>query len=125
MNSQYGKQIALGFRGLYGTERLVETFLKREKLSGVIKSEYSIYLLIGAYLIVYVVAILESLAASRREFLPWLAWFGAGVVVLSTVGRLWAIRALGPYHSVHIEIYEDHKLIMAGPYPVCQKSILF
>lgn len=125
MDSRYAKQIALGFLLVYGMERLVETFWKREKLNGAIKSEYSIYLLIGTYLIVYVVVILESLTASRREFLPWLAMVGAGVVVLSTVGRLWAIRTLGPYHSIHIEIYEKHKLIKTGPYQYVRNPYYF
>lgn len=116
MNSQYAKQIALGFLLFYGMARLVETFWKREKLNGVIKSRYTIYLLVSGYLIVYLVMVLETLVA-RREFLPWLTLCGAGVVMLSTVGRLSTIRTFGPYHSIHIEIREEHKLIMvAGPY---------
>lgn len=116
MNSRYERQVILGFLLLYGVERLLETFWKREKLNGYIKSEYSIYLLIGAYLIVYLSVIWESLAAAREGFTPWLALLGAWVVVLSTVGRIWAIRTLGSYHSIHVEIYEDHKLVTAGPY---------
>jgi protein-S-isoprenylcysteine O-methyltransferase Ste14 len=116
MNSQYAKEIALGFLLLYGFERVLETFWRREKRNGHIKSEYSIYLLIVAYLVVYVVASWETLAMNQEEFKPWLALLGVCFVVLSIVGRILAIRALGPYHSIHVEIYEDHKLITAGPY---------
>jgi protein-S-isoprenylcysteine O-methyltransferase Ste14 len=32
------------------------------------------------------------------------------------IGRNWAIRSLGEYWSIHLEIRKDHKLARKGPY---------
>lgn len=110
------KRLVLFFLAFYGLERLFETFWRREKIKGGITSPYSIHLLVGAYLLLYATLIWESVRLENREFSPWLTFSGLTMVALSVAGRNWAIHTLGPYHSIHIEIRDNHKLIQSGPY---------
>ena len=41
---------------------------------------------------------------------------GVLLVVLSGLGRYWAIQTLGIYHSIHVEVRHRHELIDLGPY---------
>ena len=79
-----------------------------------IRARYSIYILIGAYLTLYSVLVWESLA--NRALSMLLTVLGFVLVGFSMAGRLWAIRTLGPFHSIHVEIRENHRLIQSGPY---------
>lgn len=38
------------------------------------------------------------------------------MVLTSIAGRNWAIKTLGLYHSIHIEIRANHEFIQSGPY---------
>ena len=50
------------------------------------------------------------------EFSWWFLSTGIIMVIVSTIGRNWAINTLNLYHSIHIEIRENHELIQSGPY---------
>ncbi|MGH9413775.1 MAG: methyltransferase family protein [Terriglobales bacterium] len=46
------------------------------------------------------------------------AWFAAGIVItwLGAAFRLWAIRTLGSFFRVRVEIQPEHRIITHGPY---------
>ena len=57
-----------------------------------------------------------------------LAVVGCLMVSVSILGRHWAIRSLGPFHSIHIEIRDHHALVSTGAYqfvrnPHCLSNI--
>jgi protein-S-isoprenylcysteine O-methyltransferase Ste14 len=50
------------------------------------------------------------------------------MVSVSILGRHWAIRSLGPFHSIHLEIRDHHVLVSTGAYqfvrnPHCLSNI--
>jgi len=65
--------------------------------------------------IVLIGSILEYFLLDRKinYFLSSIAFV---VYVSANLGRDWAIKSLGAYWSVHVEIRDDHQLIKQGPY---------
>jgi protein-S-isoprenylcysteine O-methyltransferase Ste14 len=76
---------------------------------------WSFYGLVGVGAVVYAGAVLEFCFVPRTYHLALglagMVLYGAAVVL-----RLTAIRALGRYWSLHIEIRQQHPLIQTGPY---------
>ena len=112
------KQFVLLFLVFYGIERIVETFWRWKTVKGAIVAPVTLHLLVGAYISMYVVTLWEWGGLEVGPFTPWAALVGVILVLISMVGRHWAIRTLGLYHSIHIEIRENHELIQSGPYRV-------
>ncbi len=110
------KQLVFLFLFIYGIERILETFWKREKIEGIILASYTLPLLVGAYVLFYLVLLLEWAIWEPSQSSSWLTFAGMTMVLVSIGGRNWAIRTLGVYHSIHIEIRNDHELIRSGPY---------
>jgi protein-S-isoprenylcysteine O-methyltransferase Ste14 len=108
------KQITLLFLISYAIERLLETFWKRTKLNGKILAPYSLSLIVTAYVSFYFVVLRDAFEAESLYHLTIFA--GMTVVIAASLGRHWAIKTLGVYHSIHIEIREKHELIQSGPY---------
>jgi protein-S-isoprenylcysteine O-methyltransferase Ste14 len=110
------EEFVFWFIVFYGLERLVETFWKRKKIHGHITAHYTLHLLVSTHIIVFIVALYECSErqfqnASVLEFILGLALVGMAIVC-----RNWSIITLGPYHSIHIEMREEHPLITSGPY---------
>jgi protein-S-isoprenylcysteine O-methyltransferase Ste14 len=100
----------------YGVERLVETFWKRKKINGHITARYTLYLLVSAHIIVFILALYEC---SKRQYQVASVLeliLGLALVVSAMACRNWSIATLGPYHSIHIEVRKEHPLITSGPY---------
>jgi len=110
------KLFTLGFLFSYAVERVLETFWKRSKLHGKIVAPYSLPLIVSAYVSFYLAIFWDWSQMSEVQFSWWFVSIGIAMVIASTVGRHWAISTLGVYHSIHIEIREQHDLIESGPY---------
>ncbi|MGH7844920.1 MAG: methyltransferase family protein, partial [Candidatus Binatia bacterium] len=96
-------------------ERLLETFWNRRKVPGKIVESYTLPALISVHALIYLVT-LGSWIAGKQEAPTWMTVTGTTMVLISMVGRNWAIRSLGPYHSIHVEIRDAHPLIQSGAY---------
>jgi protein-S-isoprenylcysteine O-methyltransferase Ste14 len=101
---------------LYAVERIIETFWKRPKLVGKISAPYSLPLIVVSYVAFYLCILRECFALDEVDLDISTVALGMSMVLASIVGRNWAIRTLGIFHSIHVEIREQHPLIQAGPY---------
>ena len=110
------KQVIFFFLIVYAVERLFETFWKRTKLRGKILASYSLPLIVVAYVSFYLAMFWDWYRLDRESLYYPLTFAGLGAVMFSLIGRLWAIKTLGVFHSTHIEIRETHVLIQSGPY---------
>lgn len=110
------KQFAFGFLVLYGIARVLETFWKREKIKGMIIAPYTLLLLVVAHVLIFLLIFWEWARGSGHQILWWISSVGMIMVLVSVAGRYWAIKTLGLYHSIHIEVRENHELIQSGPY---------
>jgi methyltransferase len=98
----------------YGIARLVETFRKRDKLEGRLVAGYTLYLLVGAHVAVFLVALHDVRNAPAQ--LSSIHVIGLLLVAIAAVGRYHSIKTLGLYHSIQIEIRQNHPVISHGPY---------
>ena len=110
------KQAILFFLVVYAVERLSETFRKRTKLNGKIIAPYSLPLIVIAYVSFYLAVFRAWYELDTGSLYYSATLTGMAAVVVSLIGRNWAIKTLGVYHSIHIEIRESHELIQSGPY---------
>jgi len=110
------KQLVFWLLVLYAIERIVETFWKRKKISGAIIAPYTLPLLIGTYVLMYLVTFWQWAYWDSGQSSTWIAFGGTLMILASIAGRNWAIQTLGLYHSIHIEIRADHECIRSGPY---------
>lgn len=108
------RNILFGALFTYGVARLVETFRKRDKLKGRVVAAYTLYLLVAAHFAVFLVGWHDV-----KTLPPRLAannFIGLIMVVAAAIGRFYSIRALGVYHSIQIEIRQNHPIVSHGPY---------
>jgi protein-S-isoprenylcysteine O-methyltransferase Ste14 len=110
------KQLIFVFLLLYAVERLLETFWKREKLDGKIFLPYSFPLILTAYITFYLLVLFASCNITETEVNRPMILVSMAMVLISIFGRNWAIHVLGLYHSVHIEIRDQHRFLQTGPY---------
>ena len=110
------KPVIFFFLIAYAVERLLETFWNRAKLKGRIIASYSLPLIVTAYIGLYLVVIWDWYELNAASLYRPMMFVGMAAIILSLFGRNWAIRTLGVYHSIHIEIRESHQLIRSGPY---------
>ena len=96
-------------------ERLFERRFSSRAVRGERKMEWSYVALHSGYVIIFALTAAEYFLAHRA--LHWgmttagLAAYGLGLVV-----RLTAIRTLGKFWSLHLEIRQDHQLVTHGIY---------
>jgi protein-S-isoprenylcysteine O-methyltransferase Ste14 len=110
------KSFVLTFLVTYAFIRAYETFSKRAVIPGEILIPCSLPLIVAAYVSLYLIVLWNCYEASASDFTSMNISVGVAAVLMSVLGRNWAIRKLGIYHSIHIEIREEHQLIEAGPY---------
>lgn len=96
--------------------RCLETFWPRPKISGKIEVPYSLPFIVGAYVSVYLALFWEMKDWQANPASLQLAVVGCLMVGVSILGRHWAIRSLGPFHSIHIEIRDHHTLVSTDAY---------
>ncbi len=109
----------------YLIERSLETFWARKKIGGEIVASYTLYLLVGTYTLMCLTILWEWFIWRPWKVPAWVAFGGITLVLVSLVGRNWAIKTLGPYHSIHIEIRPNHELIQSGPYRFVRNPYYF
>ncbi len=98
------KIAVLMFLVLYAVERLLETFWKRKKVAGEIQIPYSLPLIIAVYVSLYLVVFYGWFRLDEQSFRRPIVMTGTILVITSVIGRNWAIKTLGVFHSIHIEI---------------------
>ena len=95
--------------------RVWETFRKQGSERGRTSMHWSFYALFAVSCLVFGGTIVEFVFLPRPHSVGLI---GVGIVlfVVSNVLRVAAIRALGRFWSLHIEIREQHQFVREGPY---------
>jgi protein-S-isoprenylcysteine O-methyltransferase Ste14 len=109
-------QFVVLFLVAYVIERVFETFWNREKIKGEVVAPYTLYLLVGTYALMVLIVFWERLRQGSQLVSSGQTLVGILLILISIGGRNWAIKTLGPYHSIQIEIRSNHQLIQSGPY---------
>jgi protein-S-isoprenylcysteine O-methyltransferase Ste14 len=107
--------IFLVFMVFMTAERLWETFFKKRGKRGEIVKKWTFPVLVVIHVIIGVGTIVEFFLTQRKINFS-ITLLGLTMFTLALIGRNWASNTLGEYHSVHIEIRDDHPLIREGPY---------
>src|SRR5690606_17879542 len=95
--------------------RIREFFVKRDTVKGEIREKTSFLLLFVGGTLVTVSAMIEHIAMNKpASALHVIA--GAAITIGAFAYRNWAIRTLGKFWSVHVEIRDNHELIESGPF---------
>lgn len=95
--------------------RIWETFFREKGKKGKIIKKWTLPVLSILHFIVGIGTFIEFLII-KREMNFTITTVGFIMFIIALLGRNWAIKTLGEYHSIHIEIREDHPLIKKGPY---------
>jgi protein-S-isoprenylcysteine O-methyltransferase Ste14 len=103
------------FLVLVSTERLWETRASRRAERGQKQEAWSLPLFYVLHIAVLASVPVEYFLVERR-LQAWVTIIGLVMVVGGLALRLAAIRTLGRYWSLHVEIRVQHQLIMEGPY---------
>ncbi len=97
------------------TERILETRASTRALRGEKAEKWSLPLLFVIHCLVLSAVIIEFNIANR-PLQPWVSGLGLILFFAALVLRLWSLRTLGEYWSLHVEIRPDQRLITTGPY---------
>jgi protein-S-isoprenylcysteine O-methyltransferase Ste14 len=105
----------IGFLVLAMAERAYERRYSHEAVRGRRKMEWSFTVFHSLHVLIYMGAGVENLVLARPA-----CWAATGVGLLlflvGTIVRLSAIRTLGRFWSLHLEIREGHELVTGGIY---------
>ncbi len=105
----------VAFLAVVGLQRLLETFKRRGTIAGQQHMRWSFYAFFVLHTLIMVGTLVEFLLSDRT--LKWpatvagLMLYGASLVVRNV-----AIRALGQFWSLQIEIRSQHELVREGIY---------
>jgi protein-S-isoprenylcysteine O-methyltransferase Ste14 len=100
--------------GLY-IARLIELKTKRDTIPGPVKENLTLRLFVLGGTLILLGSILEYLFAGRG--LHWVLFtIGWACGLLSFWIRRQAIKALGRFWSLHVEIRENHEFVRTGPF---------
>jgi len=95
--------------------RVWETFRKQGSARGQTSLVWSFYLLFALSVVIFLGTIVEFWLVPRPfHWTP--ALVGAALFVGANIIRIRAIRALGKFWSLHIEIREQHQFVRSGIY---------
>ena len=110
------KTVFLLIIGAIVVQRLVESYLPdSKKIQGVKTAKWTWIAFSVTYPLLIFGTVGEYLLISRTINL-WISGIGLGITAVRIWLKWWAMRTLGKYWSVQIEIRESHKLIKDGPY---------
>ena len=90
-------------------------FQKQGHDRGSVSMRWSLYALVGLGVIVFCGTVLEFFFVPR-PFHPAIAFLGAALLIAAGVIRVTAIRTLGRFWSLHIEIRSEQLLVREGIY---------
>ena len=97
-------------------QRIWETFKRRDKVAGQIRMGWSFYAFFALHSLIMVGAFLEFWAFRSKSFAWGWSALGLGLYAGSVILRNVAIRTLGRFWSLHVEIRSQHQLIREGVY---------
>jgi protein-S-isoprenylcysteine O-methyltransferase Ste14 len=106
----------LGALVIYGVARVLETFRKRNKIPGRVIAPYTLHLLIVAHVTVFAAAFYDGMEKDVGTPVTANILLGFLLVAIATIGRSYSIKALGAYHSIQIEVRNNHPIISHGLY---------
>jgi protein-S-isoprenylcysteine O-methyltransferase Ste14 len=95
--------------------RIAELRTRRDVVSGQVRENLTLRLFVGIGSVMLLGSIIEQIWL-RRPLEPALFASGGAAALASFWLRRRAIRELGKMWSLHVEIREQHQLIMSGPY---------
>lgn len=95
--------------------RLSEIRKKRDTIKGPIQEQLSLRLFLMTGTVMLLGAILEYVLFRGTVSWPFLI-AGVIVAILSFTLRRLAIRALGKFWSLHVEIRQEHQFVTTGPF---------
>ena len=103
------------FLAVVGLQRLLETFKRRGTIAGQQQMRWSFYAFFILHSVIMVGALVEFLLSAQTLWWPATA---AGLVLYasSLVVRNVAIRTLGRFWSLQVEIRSEHQLVREGIY---------
>ena len=105
----------VGFLVFVGGERLYERRYSRLALRGDREAGWSYKLLHSFYIVVFVATVIEYYTLRRGIRWP-LSVLGVILVMAAMTVRLTAIKALGRFWSLEVEIREEHQVVREGIY---------
>lgn len=104
-----------GFLAVVVLERMRATFARSRTEPGQQQMSWSLYVFYTLYTFIIVGSFAEHFF-SQRLLVMWVSGVGLAMYVFSTVLRNAAIRALGRFWSLQIEIRQEHQLVREGVY---------
>ena len=123
MNTQFSVAF-LVFMLLMAVHRIWETFFKKGRLKGVIEKKWTLSVLTVIHICLGIGCIFEYFIINRKINF-FVTFLGLGMFFFALIGRTWAVKTLGKYHSPHIEIRKGQPLIKTGPYKYLRHPIYF
>ncbi len=105
-------------------ERMREVFAKRQTVAGKTQEKLTFNLFMLCGLAIVAGGIAEYLL---RDLRLWWPTFVPGVIIsiASFAVRRAAIRALGKFWSVHVEMREGHEFVRSGPFAHARHPVYF
>lgn len=110
-----GKIAFVVFMALAVAWRVWETFRKQGSERGSTQMRWSFYVLFALSCVIFGGTVVEFFLVERARHL-WLSVLGVCLFVTANLLRVSAIRTLGKYWSLHVEVRERHHFIRSGPY---------
>ncbi len=105
------------FLALVSLQRLLETFKRRGTAAGQQQMRWSFYAFFTLHTAILIGALVEYLVV-RQRLSPLWSGLGLALYAASLVVRTVAIRMLGKFWSLHVEIRSEHQLVREGIYNV-------
>lgn len=97
-------------------ERLWETFLSnKSEERGSISAGWTLWALTFVYILIIFLTLIELLFIQRTSNYA-ISIIGFLFFCVALFGRNYSIKSLGKFHSINIEIKQDHSIIRGGPY---------
>jgi isoprenylcysteine carboxyl methyltransferase (ICMT) family protein YpbQ len=106
---------AVGFLALVTVQRVLETFARWRTIPGKQQMRWSFYAFFSLHTLIIIGALVEFLLV-RKALLWWWSAVGFVLYIVSVALRNVAIRTLGRFWSLHVEIRSEHKLVREGVY---------
>jgi len=110
------------FMIVVSVQRLMETFARRPTIKGDRLLRWSFPLLMAVHSAIFAGTVAEYFLVERAINF-WVSAVGFVLYACSLILRNTAIRALGRYFSLHIEIRKEHALVTDGVYGVLRHPI--
>ncbi len=102
--------------------RIREFLITRETIPGPVTEKRSFLFLFFSGTLIFLCAVFEYLSTKVSVSYIFVI-IGTLVIIVSFVVRNWAIRSLGRFWSVHVEIRDNHELVETGPYRLVRHPV--